>query len=243
MPRFVDRVVAARRRRRRRPRLRLGPSGEVQAARRPGRRQRRRRRRRRPGRRPAGHHAARLPPPPAPQAPHRQARPGRPPQRRHRRRPGAAGARRHRRARPRTATCSPTWSAPAPSSWSPPAARAASATRRWPRPGARPPASRCWASRARPATSCSSSRRSPTWPGRLPERRQVQPGRRDVGGPAEDRRLPVHHAGAEPGRRAGRGRALHRRRRARPDPGRQPRARASAWSSCGTSSAAPRWCT
>ena len=30
----------------------------------------------------------------------------------------------------------------------------------------------------------------------LPQRRQVQPGRRDLRGPAEDRRLPVHHAGA-----------------------------------------------
>ena len=40
----------------------------------------------------------------------------------------------------------------------------------------------------------------------------------DLGGQAEDRRLPVHHAGAQPRRGVG-GRAhLHRRRRARPDP-------------------------
>ena len=36
------------------------------------------------------------------------------------------------------------------------AVAAASATRRWPRPGARPPASRCSVSRATAATSCSS---------------------------------------------------------------------------------------
>ena len=35
-------------------------------------------------------------------------------------------------------------------------------------------------------------------PGRLPERRQVQPDRGAEPGPAEDRRLPVHHAGAQP---------------------------------------------
>ena len=40
-------------------------------------------------------------------------------------------------------------------------------------------------------------------------------------GPAEDRRLPVHHAGAQPRRGRGRRGPLHRRRRARPDPGRQ----------------------
>ena len=53
---------------------------------------------------------------------------------------------------------------------------------------------------------------------RLPERRQVEPDRRAVGGPAEDRRLPVHDPGAEPRRRRGGRRHLHRRRRARPDP-------------------------
>lgn len=42
------------------------------------------------------------------------------------------------------------------------AAAAASATPRWPPPGARPPASRCSASRVRPGTSSWSSRPSPT---------------------------------------------------------------------------------
>ncbi len=56
---------------------------------------------------------------------------------------------------------------------------------------------------------------------RVPQRRQVQPGRGAVRRPAEDRRLPVHDAGAEPRRRAGRRGPLHRRRRARPDPRRQ----------------------
>ena len=37
--------------------------------------------------------------------------------------------------------------------------------------------------------------------GRLPERRQVLADRGAVGGPAEDRRLPVHHAGPQPRRR------------------------------------------
>ena len=79
--------------------------------------------------------------------------------------------------------------------------------------------------------------------GRLPQRRQVQPDRGDLRGPAEDRRLPVHHAGAQPRRGHRRRRPLHRRRRARPDPGRQRGHAASAWSSCATSSAARRWCT
>ena len=47
-------------------------------------------------------------------------------------------------------------------------------------------------------------------PGRLPERGQVLADRRDVGRAAEDRRLPVHHAGAEPRRRQRRRHHLHR---------------------------------
>ncbi len=47
--------------------------------------------------------------------------------------------------------------------------------------------------------------------GGLPERRQVEPDRRAVGRASQDRRLPVHHARAEPRRRAGRRRAVHRR--------------------------------
>ena len=42
----------------------------------------------------------------------------------------------------------------------------------------------------------------------FPQRRQVQPGGRGVAGPAQDRRLPVHHPGAQP-------RRGHRRRRRR----------------------------
>ena len=58
-------------------------------------------------------------------------------------------------------------------------------------------------------------------PGRLPERRQVQRDRGDLPGPAQDRRLPVHHAGAQPRRGLRRRHDVHRRRRARPDRGRQ----------------------
>ena len=52
-------------------------------------------------------------------------------------------------------------------------------------------------------------------PGGLPLRRQVQPDRGHVRGPAQDRRLPVHHADPQPGRRPGRRRPLHHRRRSR----------------------------
>ncbi len=58
-------------------------------------------------------------------------------------------------------------------------------------------------------------------PGRLPERRQVQPRGGHVGGPAQDRRLPVHDAGAEPRRRRGGRDPVHRRRRPRADPRRE----------------------
>ena len=52
---------------------------------------------------------------------------------------------------------------------------------------------------------------------RVPVGRQVVTGVGDLGGQAEDRRLPVHHAGAQSRRGVG-GRAhLHRRRRARAD--------------------------
>ena len=54
----------------------------------------------------------------------------------------------------------------------------------------------------------------------FPSAGKVVTGVGDLGGQTEDRRLPVHHAGAQPRRGVG-GRAhLHRRRRARPDPGR-----------------------
>ena len=235
---------AARGRRRRRPRLRLGPPGEVQAARRPGRRQRRPRRRRDPRGRRRHHHPARLPPRPAPQGHQRQAGPGRQPQRRRRRRPGPPGPERHRGEDARPARCSPTWSARARRSSRPRAAGAASATRRWPHARRKAPGFALLGEpgdEPRPRARAQDGRRRR--PRRLPERRQVQPDRGAVRRPAEDRRLPVHDAGAEPRRRAGRRGPLHRRRRARPDPRRQPRARASAWSSCGTSSGAASWCT
>ena len=58
-------------------------------------------------------------------------------------------------------------------------------------------------------------------PGGLPQRRQVQPHRRDEPRPPEDRRLPVHHPGAQPRRRDRRRHDVHRRRRARAHRGRQ----------------------
>ena len=59
-------------------------------------------------------------------------------------------------------------------------------------------------------------------PRRLPERRQEHADQRDLGGQAEDRRLPVHHARAEPRRRPRRRRhRVRRRRHPRPDRGRQ----------------------
>ena len=133
VPTFVDRVTLHVSAGRGGNGVRLGAPREVQAARRPRRRQRR----------PGGSVILRVDPDVttlldyhhSPQAQRRARRPrrGRPPQRRPRRRPGAAGPRRHRGHRPAAATCSPTWSAPAPSSSSPRAAAAASATPRWPR--------------------------------------------------------------------------------------------------------------
>ena len=71
--------------------------------------------------------------------------------------------------------------------------------------------------------------------GRAAERRQVDAARRAHRGPAQDRRLPVHHARAEPRRHGPRRRgraAADDRRRAGPDRGRQrgpgPRARVPA---------------
>ena len=65
-----------------------------------------------------------------------------------------------------------------------------------------------------------------------------------VGGPAQDRRLPVHHAGARTSAWSAPGDTTFTdRRRARADPRRGRRARASAWTSCATSSAARCCCT
>ena len=77
------------------------------------------------------------------------------------------------------------------------AAAAASATPRSPRPRRKAPGFALLGEpgddrRRRPRAQDRRRRRAR----RLPERRQVEPGRRDLGGPAEDRRLPVHDARA-----------------------------------------------
>ena len=197
----------------RRQRVRLGAPREVQAARRPGRRQRRPGWRRRARRRPGRAHAAGLPPPPARHGRQRQAgagrrsRPARTRDDLELRRPG-----RHRRARRRTARSSPTSSAPAPASSPPRAVAAASATPRWPPRPARRPDSRCSASRARPRPGARAALDRRRRPGRVPVGGQVVAGRGAVRGPAEDRRLPVHHA--RPAARRGHG----GRRRSSPSP-------------------------
>ena len=91
---------------------------------------------------------------------------------------GTVVSRRRRRA------CSPTWSAPAPSWSSPRAAAAASATPRWPRSKRKAPGFALLGEPGdelddRPRAQGRRRRR----PGRLPERRQVQPDRRDLAGP------------------------------------------------------------
>ena len=80
-------------------------------------------------------------------------------------------------------------------------------------------------------------------PGRLPVGGQVVVDRRDQRGPAEDRRLPVHHARAQPGRGQRRRHRVHRRRRARPHPRRGPGQGPRASTSCATSNAARCCCT
>ena len=79
---------------------------------------------------------------------------------------------------------------------------------------------------------------------RLPERRQVHAHLGDLRGQAEDRRLPLHHARAEPRRGAARRRDRVRGRRPpRADRGRRARAAASATSSSATSSGPGCWCS
>ncbi len=152
-------------------------------------------------------HPARLPPPPPPARRQRQAGRRQPPQRRRGRRPGTARPRRHRgRSTSDGTVLADLTGAGTRFVAAQRRPRRAGQLPRWPRPAARPRASRCSASPARPATSSSSSRAWPTSGWSASQRRQVVADRRDVGGPAQDRRLPVHHAGAQPRRRQ-RGRA------------------------------------
>ena len=88
---------------------------------------------------------------------------------------------------------------------SPVAAAGAWATRRWPPRGARRPASRCSASPATPVDVVLElkSLADVALIG-FPSAGKSSPRRGAVGGPAQDRRLPVHDAGAQPrGRQAG----------------------------------------
>ena len=218
MATFVDRVTAARHRRQRRPRLRLGHArsssrsavptaataadgGDVVLVVDPNA------------------HAAGLPPPPAPEGGQRQAGRGQ--------QPPAPAAR--------------TWCCrcpPAP--WS---ARRRRGRRRPDRRGNRFVVARGGHGGLGNASLAIARRKAPGFallgePGEaldvvlelkcvadvglvgFPQRRQVLADRRDVRGAAEDRRLPVHHAGAQPGRGQRRRHRLHHRRRARADPGR-----------------------
>ena len=202
MPTFVDRVILHLVRRQRRPRLRLGPPREVQAARRPRRRQRRPRRRRHPRGRPERRHAARLPLPPAPQGHLRQGRAGQPPHRRRGRRPAAPGPRRHRRRRRRDRRAARR-----------PGRRRHPLRPRRRRRGGLGNAALASTQRKAPGFALlgepgeDQRRRAGAQVGRrrgarrLPERGQVLADRGDVGGQAQDRRLPVHHARAQPRRR------------------------------------------
>ena len=206
----------------RRTRLRLGPPGEVQAARRPGRRQRRPRRQRDPRGGPVHVHAARLPPPPGPQGGQRPAGRGLEPQRRRRRRT--------RSSRSRTAPSSSASDGQvladlmgtgtqfvAAAGGRGGLGNAALASQRRKAPGLRAQGRAGGGARAHARAQDGRRHR----PDRLPQRGQVLADRRHVRGPAEDRRLPVHHPHPEPRRRRGGRRPVRRRRRARPDPGRE----------------------
>ena len=199
-----------------------------------------------PARRPAGDDPARLPPQPAPQGHQRPAR---------------------RAATTATAPTAATWCCRCPTgtvvkdarrrgarrpgrprrdaSSSPAAAAAAWATRRWPRRGARPPASPCSASPATPldvVLELKIARRrradrlpvAPASPASSRCCRAARPKIADYPFTTLVPNLGVVTAGDA---------ALHRRRRARADPGRQRGQGPRAWSSCGTSSAARCWCT
>ena len=145
----------------------------------------------------------------------RQAGRGQQPRRRRRRRPRGQGARRHRRAR----RAGPT--AGRPGRRGHPLRRRRGRPRRprqrragIPRPqGARLRAARREGPGPRPHPGTQDRRRRRS--DRLPVGGQVVAGVDHLGGQAEDRRLPVHHAGAQPRCGLGRRAHLHRRRRAR----------------------------
>ena len=118
----------------------------------------------------------------------------------------------------RKAPSSPTSSRPAIAGWPRPAAGAGAATPGSCRTGGEPRRSPSRGARrgalAAPRAQAAGRRR----PGRVPERRQVDPDRAGLGGQAEDRRLPVHHPRAQPRRRARR-RRVRAGRHPRPDRG------------------------
>ena len=149
--------------------------------------------------RPAGDHAARLPPHPAPQGRQRQARRGRRAQRRRRRRPRPGRARRHRRQGPRRQGRSPTSSATAPPSSPPAGGRGGLGNAALAPPARKAPGFALLGEPGEATTSSSSSSPSPTSrssASRAPGKSSLVVGA--VGRPAQDRRLPLHDARAQP---------------------------------------------
>ena len=222
------------------------PPGEVCPARRAERRRWRARRRRRHGRHRAPEHPA---PIPLQSRTPRRARTPRRRQQPHRRRgplhrSGGAGRhggvrRSHRRAALRFHRAGPELCGGAA------AGAAAAATRASPRPRTRRPPSTSRDARRRetPAPGVEAAGRCGA--GGIPERRQIHADFAHLGGAAEDRRLPVHHARAEPGRGADAGELPQLRggRYSRADRRRARRRTAWASSFCATSSARACWRT
>ena len=195
----------------RRTRLPGVPPREVRAARRTERRRRRSRRLGLHRRQPAHQHPHQLPLSPRVRAPSAAtARPGLELHRAERRAISScavpdrhAGLREDRRPGRAAAVCSPISRRKASASWSRSGGRggmgnARFATSDQPR-AAQGPAGRAGRRQGSAARAEAARRRRP---GRLPERRQVDAHRAHLRGAAEDRRLPVHDADAEPGRRA-----------------------------------------